>query len=122
MIGSYYWNYNREEWDDMSPVHPDGSEKCLSYCPMDVISRPYPLWTNGELIEFGFKRKEKEFYMRFKSSGGNLPTVIYVPSRHFGENPIFSIEGGINEYEFSSQLFYLKAYEKKEYSIRIKSQ
>ena len=119
MIGSFYWNYNRERWDDMSPVDEEGKEKCLSYCPLDVLSRPYPQKTYGELLKFTFDRSKKEFTMEFRSYGKEHPTEIYVPLRHLGKEPHVLIEGGAFEYSLKDQILYLLAKEKKKYKISI---
>jgi endoglycosylceramidase len=119
MIGSFYWNYNRERLDDMSPVDENGKEKCLSYCPLDVLSRPYPQKTYGELLRFKFDRIKKEFTMEFMSYGGKEPTEIYIPLRHFGKEPRVFIEGGRFEYLLKGQTFYLLAKEKKKYKVII---
>lgn len=121
MIGSFYWNYNREEWDDMSPVNPDGKEKCLWWCPLDILSRPYPQKTNGEPLWFSFDRKEREFSFILRASGGSMPTEIFIPSRHFGKGFDVEIEGGEGGYFFEKDILSLLAKEKKIYKIRIKA-
>lgn len=113
MIGSFYWNYNTAEEDEMSPVSSDGSERCWDekLCMKDVLSRPYPSFVNGEPIEFSFDRDKKEFTLRFISEGEDVPTEVVVPAFLIQNEIIISLNRGY--YDFSYETGIIKIYAEK---------
>lgn len=51
---------------------------------LDAVVRPYPYKVAGEILEYRFNRKYKEFVLKFKPTpGSDKPVEIFLPAFHY---------------------------------------
>lgn len=67
LFGNAYWSY-------------DARMDNLAYFKQALV-RPYPAYTNGELLEYNFNRETKIFTMTWQENkDSDAPTLLFVPS------------------------------------------
>jgi YD repeat-containing protein len=89
VAASAYWNYNPDAahpgWGDtMSVVKGDGSE----WPVVRRLTQPYPKFTAGSILRYGFAPTTRTFSMVFKKPVHPIPapTVIHLDAaRHYPE-------------------------------------
>lgn len=88
MIGSIYWAYDKDEGQGILWV--DGTEKEV----LNVLSRTYPQYIQGEPQKFKFDISTGEFSLVYKRDPQiSMPTEIFVPQRHYPRGFTVSCSG-----------------------------
>ena len=64
----------------------DTLEKKSDFRAGEAYVRPTPIYTNGDVVDFGFHLKQCTFQLKIRSKDGTkekTPTEIYLPTYHF---------------------------------------
>jgi endoglycosylceramidase len=60
-----------------------------------ALLRPYPAYTNGDLLEYRYNRENKTFSMTWKEDKNNgSPTMVFIPS--IAKDAVKSIDKSFN--------------------------
>lgn len=72
--GWAYWDYGKGH--DWAPLHKDGSLKPMMY----VLLRPYPQYTAGHPVKYGYKPRSGKFQLHYLPDPQAVDsTVIFIP-------------------------------------------
>jgi hypothetical protein len=91
LLHSTIWNYTADNtsqsgdnWNDEDlSIFSEGKERAAA-----GWKRPYPMATAGEPLLIKWNRRRGIFMYRFKADSAiAAPTIIYLPSECFGQNP-----------------------------------
>lgn len=112
-----WWAYCKAKGDNLCLLEEDGSEKKEI---MDILSRPYPQFTAGNLINFSFDIDTKKFTIRYKPElKTKQPTIIYIPVNRHYKNGFKILSDNKISYEFDELNSLLKIIPLEENIIEI---
>lgn len=120
-LGWFFWDYNLEDWDFMSPVMSDLSPRCFNnYCFLHSLKRPNPSRIAGNVDSISYNYETRQFSLCFFNSPdiySNETEILFPPDLY----PEIKISVSDGSYRISDgKVLYYHAVEENHHCLFIK--